>query len=148
MKPIVATLLMLAATCGASAHAGTAGKELSECLKTSATPDDRRILVQWIFSAMSVHPDLQAMTRLDAPQRARLETQAAAIFERLIAVDCTVPARQTIVAEGSEGFGNAFETLGELAMGGVVENPDVRAGMSRLAEQIDSARILKALLTK
>ena len=148
MKTIVAMLLMLVGTFGATAHAGEAGQALSACLKSSATPDDRRVLVQWIFSAIAAHPDLEPMSRLDAPQRAKLETQAAAIFERLIAVDCTVPARQTILAEGSEGFGNAFKTLGELAMGGVVENPSVQAGMSRLGEQVDSNRILKALISK
>ncbi|MBU8975126.1 MULTISPECIES: hypothetical protein [unclassified Lysobacter] len=148
MKRIIATLLLLVGTCGATAQAGQSGEALSACLKTSATQDDRRVLVQWIYAAISVHPDLQAMTRIDADDRAKLEKDAAAIFERLIAVDCTALARQTIVSEGSEGFGNAFKTLGELAMGGVVENPDVQVGMSRLGGMINHERMLKALLSK
>jgi len=147
MKRIMVLLVLLAGTFGV-AHAGTSGQALSECLKSSATQDDRRALVQWIFAAISMHPDLQTLTRIDADKRAQLEKQSAAIFERLIAVDCTELARQTIVSEGSEGFGGAFKTLGELAMGGVVEDPGVQAGMTRVAGMIDEQRILKALLSK
>lgn len=147
MNRIIVLLVLLTGTFGA-AHAGTSGQALSECLKSSATQDDRRALVQWIYAAISAHPDLQALTRIDAEKRAQLEKQSAAIFERLIAVDCTELARQTIVSEGSEGFGGAFKTLGELAMGGVVEDPGVQAGMTRMAGMIDEQRILKALLSK
>jgi len=148
MKALFATLVLATGIWGATAHAAEPGAALSECLKRSATPDDRRVLVQWIFSAIAVHPDLQALSTIDADKRAKIEKDAADTFERLIAVDCTAPARQTIIAEGSEGFGNAFKTLGELAMGGVVENRDVQVGMSRVGEMIDSERMLKALLSK
>ncbi len=147
MTRIIVLLLLSLASFGA-AHAGTSGQALSECLKSSATQDDRRTLVQWIYAAISAHPDLQAMTRIDAAKRTQLEKESAAIFERLIAVDCTALARQTIVSEGSEGFSNAFKTLGELAMGGVVEDQGVQAGMARLGGMIDQERILKALLSQ
>ena len=148
MKALFATLVLATGLWGTPAHAGEAGAALSECLKRSATPDDRRILVQWIFSAIAIHPDLQALSAIDNAQRAKIEKDAASTFELLVAVDCTVTARQTIVAEGTEGFGNAFKTLGELAMGGVVENRDVQVGMSRLGELVDSQRMLKALISK
>jgi hypothetical protein len=148
MKRLVAVLVLAAAAWGPHARAGEAGEALSKCLTTSATQDDRRVLAQWIFAAISSHPDLETLTSISAEQRTELEKEAAVIFERLIAVDCTPLAREVIVREGSEGFANAFRTLGGLAMGGIVEDEKVKVGMARLSGSIDEQRILKALLTQ
>lgn len=148
MKYVLA--LALSATCllAPQAHAGEAGEALSKCLSESTTQHDRRALVRWIFSAIAVHPDLKEFTTIDSARREQIESESVAVFERLIIEDCTAQTRLALMQEGTEGFQTAFKTLGELAMGGVVEDTQVQASMAQLGERIDEQRILRALLTQ
>lgn len=130
------------------ARAGEAGAALSKCLVEAATPADRTALVRWVFGALSVHPDLKGLVTVDEATRTSLDRGAAAVFERLVAQDCAPQSRRAIVEEGTSGYGDAFRTLGELAMGQFVEQKDVQAGMARIAAHMDQERILKALLSK
>lgn len=144
--------LLIAAvlSCGAMApaHAGEAADALSRCLASSVTPDDRRDLVRWIFSAIAAHPDLDGLTRVDAAQREQAEVAAAAVFERLLAQDCPAQSRKAILQDGMEGYGAAFKTLGELAMGDVVTRPEVQARLEGLGQRIDVERVMQALLAE
>jgi hypothetical protein len=148
MKSVIAALALGLSVLAPPVQAGQAGDVLSRCLVDSATQDDRRALVRWIFSAISVHPDLKELSTVDAGKRDELELAAAAVFGRLLAQDCTAQAREAIVSEGTDGYSNAFKTLGELAMGGVVEQAEVTVGMTHLASRIDGQRVMKALLSK
>lgn len=146
-RPAMAVLLSCAAAF-APAHAGEAADALSECLTKSATPEDRRDLVRWIFSAIAAHPDLDGLTRVDSAQREQAEVAAAAVFERLLAQDCPAQSRQAILQEGMEGYGAAFKTLGEIAMTDVVTHGDVQQRMTGMVERIDSQRVIQALLSE
>jgi hypothetical protein len=148
MKNVLATAALGLCLLAPAAHAGEAGDALSKCLAESATVDDRRALVRWIFSAIAAHPDLKEFATIETARREQMETASAAVFERLIAQDCTAQTRTALMQEGTEGFQAAFKTLGELAMGGVVEDAQVQAGMARLGERIDTQRLLQALLAK
>ena len=146
----LAVAIVLAASCLAApqARSGEAATALSQCLTASVTPDDKRTLVRWIFSAIAAHPHVKELSAIDDGKREALETAGAQVFERLIAQDCTAQSRAAIVSEGTDGFAEAFKTLGEVAMGGAVEDPQVQAVMSRLGERLDTQRILKALLVQ
>jgi len=148
MKYVLALVLSTASLVAPPAHAGEAGEALSKCLSDATTPDDRRALVRWIFSAISVHPDLREFTTIDAARRERIEAESVAVFERLIVQDCTAQTRMALMQEGTDGFQTAFKTLGELAMGGVVEDAQVQAGMAQLGGRIDQQRVLQALLAQ
>lgn len=148
MKYALPFVLSAACLMAPQARAGAAGEALSQCLTDSTTPDDRRALVRWIFSAIAVHPDLKEFTTIDAAKREQIESESVAVFERLIIKDCTAQTRSALMQEGTEGFQAAFKTLGELAMGGVVEDTQVQASMAQLGERIDKQRVLQALLAQ
>ena len=148
MRMMVSIVLAGLALTTPRAQAGEAGIALSKCLTAAVSPTDKRALVRWIFSAMAVHPDIQDLAVVDATKRDEVERAGVDVFERLIAQDCTTQSREAIVKEGTAGFGDAFRTLGEVAMGGVVEDPQVQAAMTHLGERLDQQRILKALLAK
>jgi hypothetical protein len=148
MKYVLAIVLSASFLLAPQARAGEAGEALSKCLSDATTPDDRRALVRWIFSAIAAHPDLREFTTIDAARHDQIESESVAVFERLIVKDCTAQTRLALMQEGTEGFQAAFKTLGELAMGGVVEDAQVQASMARLGERIDEQRILQALLTQ
>jgi hypothetical protein len=148
MKHTLALLLAACSLLAPQARAGEAGEALSKCLSDATTQDDRRALVRWIFSAIAAHPDLKEFTTIDAARREQIESESAAVFERLIVKDCTAQTRLALMQEGTEGFQTAFKTLGELAMGGVVEDAQVQAGMAQLGERIDKQRVFQALLAQ
>lgn len=148
MRRIVACFVLGLTLFAPRAQAGEAATRLSQCLTSAVTQDDRLALVRWIFSAMAAHPDLEGLAAIDARKREELEEAGTRVFERLIAEDCTAQSREAIVEEGTEGFGEAFKTLGEVAMEGVMQDAKVQASMSRLGERIDSKRLLKALLSR
>ena len=148
MKYVLAFVLSASCLLAPQARAGEAGEALSKCLSDATTQDDRRALVRWIFSAIAVHPDLREFTTIDAARREQIESESVAVFERLIVEDCTAQTRLALMQEGTEGFQAAFKTLGELAMGGVVEDAQVQAGMAQLGERIDKQRVFQALLAQ
>jgi hypothetical protein len=148
MKYAMALVLATCTLLSTQARAGEAGDALSRCLSDSTTADDRRALVRWIFSAIAAHPDLKEFTTIDDARREQIESESVAVFERLIVEDCTAQTKRALAQEGAEGFQAAFKTLGELAMGGVVEDAQVQASMAQLGERLDKQRILQALLTK
>ena len=129
-------------------HAGEAADALSACLTDAVTLDDRRALARWIFSVLSEHPDVKSLTAIDNATRTTLEMEGAAVFERLIVKDCTEQSRTTLAEEGTDGFGKAFETVGQVAMGSVVEHPQVQTAMAGLGEHVDANTLFRALLSQ
>jgi hypothetical protein len=148
MRPAMAVAALCLCMLAPRAYAGEASTALSQCLTTSVSQGDRRALVRWIFSAIAAHPDVAGLAAINAGQREELEKAGAEVFERLIAQDCTSQSRSVLVSEGADGFSAAFKTLGEVAMGGVVEDVQVKTAMAHLGEQLDTQRILKALLSQ
>ena len=148
MRMMLSMVLLGLALAAPRAEAGEAGAALSRCLTGAVSPADKRALVRWIFSAIATHPDIQDLAVVDAARRDEVERAGVEVFERLIAQDCTAQSRDAIVKEGTTGFGEAFKTLGEVAMGGVVEDPQVQAAMTHLGQRLDQQRILKALQAK
>ena len=123
-----------------------ASQALSRCLVQAATADDRRLLVRWIFSAVSVHPDLGDVAAPEDADRNRIAKEAAGVFERLVAQDCAAASRQAILEDGMDGYGDAFRTLGEMAMQDFLVHKDVEAEMTSIGRHVDQQRILKGLL--
>lgn len=140
--------VLVAALLAPPAVASEATEALSACLTGAASKEDRRVLVRWIYASVSVHPDLRDVASIDTARRTALETEAAGVMERLIAEDCAAPVRRVLVADGTNGFASAFETLGRIAMEGVVAQPDVQRASAGVGERIDQQRVLKALLSK
>ena len=142
---VLAIALLLAAP---ALRASESTDGLATCL-TGATPkDDRRVLVRWIYSAMSVHPDLRDVSAIDDPRRAGLEADAAKVMERLIADDCATHVRAVLLSDGTDGFSTAFEALGRIAMQDFLEQPDVQRASTAIGSRIDQKRVMKALLSK
>lgn len=148
MKTILGTTLaaVLSISAPMPATASPTSEALSQCLGRAATAEDRRVLVRWIFSAVSVHPDLGDMAALDDAARLRMTKEAAAVFERLVAQDCASQSREAIVSDGMDGYGDAFRTLGEVAMTDFVAHKDVAAAMASIGTHVDQQRVLKGLL--
>ena len=146
MKRIAAgALLGVAAMASAMPAAAQEGlNDLETCVVAATTADDRRALVRWMFSAISLHAELQDLAQLSPGQREEANRGMGAVMERLLAQDCAAQARQAF-REGSadQAVGNAFRRVGELAGEGLFADPRVAAEASGLVRHVDMNRIVE-----
>jgi hypothetical protein len=146
LRPVAGVLLTLL-TCLASTRvvAGPYGDDMAKCLVKSASPEDRTLLVKWIFSAMALHPDLTSMSAISTQQRDALTKSAGALFQRLLLESCRQETQQAVQNEGPQTVQYAFQILGQVASRGIFTDPQVLEGMKSLSKGIDEEK-LKALL--
>ena len=60
-RALLGAAVMAIGLTGQNASAGVFADELSRCLVKSSSTDDRVLLVQWMFAALSLHPAVQPM---------------------------------------------------------------------------------------
>ena len=149
MKHILAGLLVVAAAVvpWRAANAGDVADDLRSCVTAATGADDRRTLVQWMFSAIALHPDLQGMAEVSDAHRQAANRAMGALMERLLTVDCADHARRAVREEVDErAFGEAFASVGQLAGEGLFEDPLVAAEAAGLVRHVDMNRLVELFL--
>ncbi len=139
-----ASLLAISLLAG-PAFAGPYADDMAKCLVKSASAEDRTQLVRWMFSAMTLHPDLASMSAVTAKQRDELNQSTAAQFMRLLTESCKAESQQAYQNEGPQTIQYAFSILGGVASRGLFSDPHVAAGMQSMAKGFDEKRIRDAL---
>jgi hypothetical protein len=144
---LVAAVCFWMLACLTSEHvvAGPYADDMAKCLVKSAAPEDRTLLMKWIFSAMALHPDLSAMSSITTQQRDALSKGAGALFQRLLLESCRSETQVAVQNEGPQTVQYAFQILGQVAVRGLMTDPHVLEGMKSLAQGLDEEK-LKALL--
>lgn len=125
-----------------------AQQALGDCLVASVSDDDKRALVRWIFAMLARHPDVKPLSDINAAQDEKIVRDAGAVFETLMADKCALQLRAAVRRSGTDAVGKSFERLGETAMGALLQDPSVMAGVSELMQHADTARIQRAILGK
>jgi len=142
----VGAAAMAAAFTGQNAFAGVFADELSKCLVKSSSTDDRVLLVQWMFGALSLHPAVQPMVSVKPEQRDVATKKAGVIFSRLLTENCRKESVAALKNEGNSAVGVAFGVLGQVASRDLMSNPNVEKGMGDLGTQLEGDAKLAALL--
>lgn len=130
---------------GTVAEAGVYSDDLGKCLVKSSSPQDQSDLVVWVFSAMSLNPAVRAYTTLTDAQRDAMSRKAAALMTRLLTSDCRTEAVAALKYEGGAAIETSFSLLGEVAVRGLMNDPDVNKAMETLGGDMDKEK-LQALL--
>ncbi|WP_202842796.1 hypothetical protein [Luteimonas saliphila] len=121
--------------------------ELEACVVASADADDKRTLVQWMFSAIALHPDLEGMAQVSQVQRDAANKAMGALMERLLTVDCATQAKQAFrEGSGDVAFQRAFGRVGEMAGEGLFVDPRVSAEAAALIRHVDMNRMVELFL--
>ena len=135
MKRVLAVAALsvacLSATTGA--RAGVFSDDLGRCLVSSSNAADKSTLVVWIYGAMSVHPGIKRYSTMTDAERAANNRAAGELFVRLLAVDCHAQTVAALKNEGPTSFESAFEMLGKVAMGQLMQDPGVNQNMGAFA---------------
>ena len=128
------------------AAAGPFGDDMAKCIVNSTSPEDRTLFVQWLFSMISLHPDLSAMSAITAKQREETSAKTGALLERLLLESCRSQTQQAIQNEGPQVIQSAFQVLGQVAARGLLTEPHVLAGVKDIGKYVDDKK-LDALTT-
>lgn len=137
------TVFMCSASEGV--FAGPYADDMAKCLVNSTSPEDRTLLVKWIFSAISLHPDLASMSSISTQRRDELTKGAGALFQRLLLESCRSETQAAFQNEGPQTLQYGFQILGQVAVRGLMTDPHVLEGMKGLGKSMDEKK-LKALL--
>jgi hypothetical protein len=130
----------------AQAPAQPSPDTLEACVVVAAGADDRRVLAQWMFSALALHPDLAGMAKVSDTQREEASRRMGVMLVRLLTVDCAEQAGRALRAGSAEmAFHRAFVRVGELAGEGLFNHPGVAAAGDQVVEHVDIQRIAELL---
>lgn len=124
MMRFVRPALVAAAVCAVAvpmaATAQTAEAEaqaLAQCVQLSTDGKDRILTARWLMGALGSAPQLQDMVQIDAQKRDQNDRGMAALFTRLLTVDCLAESKAVFRRDASgSGIRQAFEVLGEIAV--------------------------------
>ena len=134
------------ASASAQAPAAPYPDTLEACVVAAAGAEDRRVLAQWMFSALALHPDLAGMANVSDAQREAASMRMGAMLVRLLTVDCAEQASRALRAGSAEmAFHRAFVRVGELAGEGLFNHPGVAAAGDQVVEHVDIQRIAELL---
>jgi hypothetical protein len=144
VKRATAVLFLMISCAPGPAAAGPFADDMARCLVSSTSPADRTVLVKWIFSVITLHPDLTDMASISAKQRDELSRSTGALFQRLLVDSCRSQTQQALQNEGPQTLQYAFQVLGEVATRGLFTDAHVGEGLKDLGKYVD-ADALKSL---
>lgn len=143
MMPLVSSLAMACSWTlwTGSATAGPYADDMAKCLVKETGTADRTALINWIFAAMALHPDVEAMSAISEEARTEIHKTAGALFQRLLVDSCREETKLAIRYEGPPAIQSAFALLGQIAMQDLFANPKVAAGLGELQKHIDQEKV-------
>jgi alpha-D-ribose 1-methylphosphonate 5-triphosphate synthase subunit PhnL len=127
------------------AVAGTYTNDLTKCLVSATTIDDKSVLVRWMFATVALHPDVASMSSVTDAQRAEFNAKTARLFERLVTETCKTQTQAAVRNEGIGAIQSSFRNFGEVATRELVTNPKVASGLSNTAANLDLIKLMSVL---
>jgi hypothetical protein len=139
---LVCALGVLALGVGVSgpARAGVYSDDLAKCLVKAASPTDVSVFVVWMFSAMTLQPDVKPYSSMTDAQRDEAGRRAAALLQRLMVVDCHTETVAAIKYEGVSSLETGFNVFGQVAGRGLIASPAVAANLQKMATYFDKPK--------
>lgn len=141
MKKIILAASLFAMFSGSAAQAGVYSDDLSKCLVSSTTTQERTDLVRWIFATAALHPEVSDVVSVSAEKRTEMNRSAADLFMRLLTEACRKQFRDAMKYEGEQALRVSFEVLGQVAMRSLLDDPAVTKGFGELDLMIDQEKI-------
>lgn len=139
-KWIAASAAVLALGGATGAKAGIYTDDLSRCLVSKTTDQDKTQLVRWIFSAVSRNPAVKDLVTLSDAQRQQSTKAVAELFQRLLLDDCHKQTVDALKYEGPVAATQSFQVLGQVAARGLMSDPAVTKDVQSLTSYVDKPR--------
>jgi predicted RNA binding protein with dsRBD fold (UPF0201 family) len=120
------------------AAAGIYTDELSDCLLTSTTEEDKLSMVRWMFTSMSLHPAVEELADVSSATRERTNKDMAELLVELLSDRCIRQTSAALQHEGSFALRTSFSVLGQVAAANLLSDPNVAAGLASLEQYIST----------
>lgn len=118
--------------------AGLYADSLRNCLTKSITHTEKRVMVQWVFSLLSMHPDLNSKSKLTEMDVELIDRSVAGIFTRLISQACRQEALAAYRYENPEELKAVYGFLGQEAMKILLSDTSITQRSKKFTEYLDS----------
>lgn len=135
---VVSSMLLLL---NVNVQAGLYTDDLSRCLVSSTSSDDKVSLVKWMFTAASRHPAVSSIASVSDKQLDDMNKEIAELFVKLLTETCKEQAQQAVKYEGQNAIQGGFQVLGQVAAAELFSSPEVSAGMDGLTKHIDNKKL-------
>lgn len=142
-----AVLVLSVMLAGQAVWAGQYVDQLSQCLVDATSEQDRSTVVQWMFVALSAHPDLKGFSNVTPEQKAQLDQKLAAVLQNTIADKCQAQTKAVIQNEGIQAVGQSFQALGQTTGKAILNDPAVNAQLRGTLRYIDLNKLVTTFLT-
>jgi len=130
----------LALLASGAAQAGPYSDDLAKCLVKAASPADVSVFMVWLFSAMSLQPDVKPYTAMTDAQRDAASKKAAELMQRLMLVDCHAETVAAIKFEGAHSIETGFNVFGQAAGRGLFSSPEAAGYLGKMETYFDTAK--------
>ena len=137
MKKLISFLYIILISINPNSFAGPFTDDFAKCLVTKTTAQEKTDLVKWIYVTISFHPQLSQMSNLTAEDVEMANIRVADYMTNVFAYKCNDELNQAIKYEGEESVFYAFELLGELAMGELMQDQGVTAASELFIQYVD-----------
>ena len=137
MKKFTSYLFIILISFNIDSFAGPFTDDFAKCLVTKTTAQEKTDLVKWIYVTISFHPQLSQMSNLTAEDVEMANIRVADYMTNVFAYKCNDELNQAIKYEGEESVFYAFELLGELAMGELMQDQGVTAASELFIQYVD-----------
>ena len=114
---------------------------MAKCLVKSTTDADKGALVQWMFAAISLNPQVKSMVTLTETQRDAYNKRFANLIMRLLTVTCKTETQDAIKNEGQVAIQNSFRILGAVAARSLMTHPAVSAYIAGTEKYMDKKKL-------
>jgi hypothetical protein len=139
-RTIAAIALALGLGAAGWAQASPATDEFGRCLVAHTDGADRASLMVWMFTAFSAHPAVKPYANVTDAQRGETARTMARLLERLVTVDCRKEALDAIRTDGPNSIRQAFQTLVQVAIEGLMQDPAVAKAMGQVTSALDMSK--------
>ena len=137
MKKFISYLSVILISFNLNSFAGPFTDDFAKCLVTKTTAQEKTDLVKWIYVTISFHPQLSQMSNLTAEDVEMANIRVADYMTNVFAYKCNDELNQAIKYEGEESVFYAFELLGELAMGELMQDQGVTTASELFIQYVD-----------
>lgn len=138
-------LLCLALCLATVAHAGLYADDMAKCLVKSTSNEDKTLLMRWLFSMMTLHPQVSDLAMVPEAKRAELSERTAKLIQSLLTKTCLAETREALKYEGPSTIEASFNVLGQVAGRGLLADPEVAAGLADMGKYVDKKALEEAL---
>ena len=130
---------LAADTTPTAAELSAQANALGQCFVAKSTGADRLAVARWMLAGLASAPTMVDVAKVNPVRKVQADKDMAAIFTRLMTVDCATEARPLFLAKSKAAFETAGGALGGIAMKELLSDPRAAQGLADYVQYLDQS---------